>query len=94
MRNPKSAILQFPSHGLGDAPQDRDQVFSDFTQIEETFTGNIGGIGLGLSTAKRLVESWGGQIDFTSAPGQGTRFFFTVPSEFSPAREVPERHGA
>ena len=81
-------------NGPGIAPQDRDQVFSDFTQIEETFTGNIGGIGLGLSTAKRLVESWGGQIDFTSAPGQGTRFFFTVPSEFSPAREVPERHGA
>jgi signal transduction histidine kinase len=80
-------------NGPGIRPQDRDQVFSDFTQLEETFTGNITGIGLGLATAKRLVESWGGQIDFESATGQGATFFFTVPSEFSPVRESPERHG-
>jgi signal transduction histidine kinase len=80
-------------NGPGIRPQDRDQVFSDFTQLEETFTGNITGIGLGLATAKRLVESWNGQIDFESTPGQGATFFFTVPSEFSPPREQPERHG-
>jgi signal transduction histidine kinase len=80
-------------NGPGIRTQDRDQVFSDFTQLEETFTGNITGIGLGLATAKRLVESWGGQIDFESDPGRGATFFFTVPSEFSPPREQPERHG-
>ena len=71
--------------GRGIRPQDRDKVFQDFTQLEESFTGNITGIGLGLATAKRLVESWGGQIGFDSAPGEGSTFFFTVPSEFSPA---------
>ena len=71
--------------GRGIHPQDRDKVFQDFTQLEESFTGNITGIGLGLATAKRLVESWGGQIGFDSAPGEGSTFFFTVPSEFSPA---------
>lgn len=78
-------------NGPGIRPQDREQVFSDFSQLEETFTGNISGMGLGLSTARRLVDSWGGQINFESTPGDGARFFFTVPSEFSPAREVPER---
>jgi len=73
--------------GRGIRPQDRDKVFQDFTQLEESFTGNITGIGLGLATAKRLVESWGGQIRFESAPGEGSTFFFTVPSEFSPAGE-------
>jgi signal transduction histidine kinase len=80
-------------NGPGIRPQDRDQVFSDFSQLEESFTGNVTGIGLGLSTAKRLVESWGGQINFESVPGDGAVFFFAVPSEFSPAREVPERRG-
>jgi len=80
-------------NGPGIRPQDRDQVFLDFTQLEETFTGNITGIGLGLATAKRLVESWGGRIDLESAPGQGATFFFTVPSEFSPPREQPGPHG-
>ncbi|MBE3098574.1 MAG: response regulator [Planctomycetes bacterium] len=73
--------------GPGIRPEDRDKVFQDFTQLEESFTGNITGIGLGLATAKRLVESWGGQIGFDSAPGEGSTFFFTVPSEFSPAGE-------
>ena len=73
--------------GRGIRPEDRDKVFQDFTQLEESFTGNITGIGLGLATAKRLVESWGGQISFESVPGEGSTFFFTVPSEFSPAGE-------
>jgi two-component system, cell cycle response regulator len=78
-------------NGAGIRPQDYEQIFTDFSQIEETFTGNIAGMGLGLSTAKRLVESWGGAIHFESTPGEGARFFFTVPSEFTPARATPER---
>jgi len=78
-------------NGSGIRPQDFDQIFTDFSQIEETFTGSIAGMGLGLSTAKRLVESWGGLISFESTPGGGSRFLFTVPSEFTPARGPPER---
>ena len=95
VREAEDRYLRVAVHdnGPGIRPQDRNQVFSDFTQLEDTFTGNITGIGLGLATAKRLVESWNGQIDFESVPGQGATFFFTVPSEFSPVRELPERRG-
>ena len=55
-------------------------IFSDFLQVEEWFTGNIGGLGLGLPTAKRLVESWGGRIRVESRPGEGSAFSFTVPT--------------
>jgi len=78
-------------NGSGIRPQDFEQIFADFSQIEETFTGNIAGMGLGLSTAKRLVESWGGQIKFESTPDNGSRFFFTVPSEFTSARGPADR---
>jgi len=78
-------------NGPGVRPEERDKVFTDFSQFEETFTGSVAGMGLGLATAKRLVESWGGRIDFESAVGKGSRFFFTVPSEFTPPRETPER---
>jgi two-component system, cell cycle response regulator len=78
-------------NGDGIRSQDYDQIFTDFSQIEATFTGNIAGMGLGLSTAKRLVESWGGMINFESTPGEGSRFFFTVPSEHTPARGPVER---
>ena len=77
-------------NGPGVSAAQREQIFSAFSQLEEEFTGNVAGIGLGLSTAQRLVESWGGTIDYESTMGQGSRFYFTVPSEFSPPQEVPE----
>ncbi|HUU91103.1 MAG TPA: response regulator [Phycisphaerae bacterium] len=77
-------------NGPGIRAQQREQVFSAFAQLDDAFTGNVAGIGLGLSTARRLVNSWGGRIDCDSVPGGGSRFFFTVPSEFTPPRERPD----
>jgi signal transduction histidine kinase len=80
-------------NGPGIRPQDYEQIFSGFSQLEDTFTGNVTGIGLGLSTAKRLVESWRGRISVDSKPGKGSAFFFTVPSEHTPAQGAPRQAG-
>jgi len=80
-------------NGPGIRPQDYEQIFSGFSQLEDTFTGNVTGIGLGLSTAKRLVESWRGRIYVDSKPGDGSTFFFTVPSEHTPAQGVSQPLG-
>ncbi|MFO8012949.1 MAG: response regulator [Phycisphaerae bacterium] len=77
-------------NGPGVSAAQREQIFSAFSQLEEEFTGNVAGMGLGLSTAQRLVESWGGSINYESTLGRGARFYFTVPSEFSPPQEVPD----
>ena len=76
-------------NGPGVPLAQREQIFSDFAQLEESFTGNVAGIGLGLSTARRLVASWKGTIDYESTLGRGSRFFFTVPSERSADRPPP-----
>jgi signal transduction histidine kinase len=77
-------------NGPGVPAAQREQIFSAFSQLEDTFTGNIAGIGLGLSTAQRLVESWGGHVDYESTVGQESRFYFTVPSEFTPPEDLHE----
>ncbi len=84
--------VSISDNGPGVRLREREQIFKDFAQLDDDFTGNVAGIGLGLSTARRLVNSWGGQVKCDSVPGQGSRFFFTVPSEFTPPRDGPDAH--
>jgi signal transduction histidine kinase len=61
--------------GRGIAEADQPHVFDAFWRSPES----RGGTGLGLAISRGLVEAHGGKIGFTSAPGRGTTFFFTVP---------------
>ncbi len=64
--------------GIGIAPEHQQQIFAGFTQAEASTTRRFGGTGLGLAISQRLVELMGGQLELHSAPGQGSRFFFTL----------------
>jgi signal transduction histidine kinase len=65
--------------GIGIAPADFERIFSSFEQVHKGNTRKYGGTGLGLSISRSLVRMHGGEIDFRSELGQGTRFFFDIP---------------
>ena len=44
------------------------------------FSTKRGGTGLGLSTARRIIEDHGGTVSVQSEPGRGTRFLLRLPS--------------
>jgi len=66
--------------GIGIAPQDREKIFDEFAQVRrQAANRQREGSGLGLAIAKRIVEAHRGTLQVTSAPGQGSTFFFIMP---------------
>jgi CheY-like chemotaxis protein len=56
-----------------------DAIFNIFRQIDDTHTRKFGGMGIGLSIAKKTVEIMGGRIWLESEPSKGSVFYFTIP---------------
>ena len=65
--------------GVGIAHEQQDQVFNPYAQENASTARRFGGTGLGLSISRHLIELMGGHIGFTSEPGLGSRFYFTLP---------------
>lgn len=65
--------------GPGIPKENQKMIFSRFYQVDGSFTRKYGGSGLGLSVCKGLVENMGGKIYFTTVPGKGSTFSFTLP---------------
>ncbi len=67
--------VQIQDSGIGIAPEALPRIFGAFEQGERTAERQVGGLGLGLTIAKAIVEMHGGTLGATSpGPGQGATF--------------------
>lgn len=66
-------VLQVSDTGRGIAPEDLPKIFRPY------YSSRAGGTGLGLPTAKKMVEAHGGTIEVHSEPGRGTSFTIELP---------------
>jgi signal transduction histidine kinase len=74
--------------GIGVPAKDLPRIFDRFFQVEEHLTRRFGGMGLGLSVAKSMVELHGGRIWAESEPGKGCTVTFLLPVEKSGSTSV------
>ncbi len=65
--------------GIGINEKDREKIFSEFFQSQQTQDANAEGSGIGLALTRRLVDLHGGEIGVDSKPGKGSTFWFTLP---------------
>lgn len=82
-----SVYFSVKDQGLGIDENDKENVFDVFRQLDGSFSRTQGGLGLGLSLARKLVHAMNGTIGFESKVGVGTKFTVTIP--YVPA--FPER---
>ncbi len=71
--------IQVMDTGNGIPDDAKDYIFESFRQVEGTSTRQHGGVGLGLSIIKQLVELMNGNIEVESEPGKGSIFTVTLP---------------
>lgn len=69
--------------GVGIALEEQDRIFDKFYQVSNTNKRHIGGLGLGLSISKVVIEAHGGNIELFSIPGKGATFSFWLPIKHS-----------
>jgi signal transduction histidine kinase len=69
--------------GIGIPPDQLEDVFQEFTQVDTSTTRKVGGTGLGLPISRRLIEMHGGRLwaESTGVSGQGSAFFVELPVE-------------
>jgi signal transduction histidine kinase len=65
--------------GIGIPTKDLPHIFERFYQVESHLTRKHGGMGLGLSVAKVMIEMHGGRIWADSVEGKGSNFTFILP---------------
>ncbi len=63
-------------NGAGLPPEQVEKLFTEFTRLERV---HAAGHGLGLSIVKRIAAKLDGKVGVSSAPGQGSRFWFSLP---------------
>jgi signal transduction histidine kinase len=79
-RKPGAVWIVVQDTGVG-IPQDQlERVFEEFHQVEDHMTRRHGGMGLGLSIARALVDAHGGRLWAESdGPGRGSTFYISLP---------------
>lgn len=75
------AVVSVSDEGIGIVPEDQAYVFEDFYRTDEKVEQvRAGGMGIGLSIVRALVEAYNGRIWFESQPDQGSTFTFVIPT--------------
>lgn len=82
-----NATISVTNTGISIPKKELTRVFERFYQVEKSLTREHGGIGLGLSIAKGMVNVCGGEIYAESEEGESTTFTFTLPLDNSYLKE-------
>jgi PAS domain S-box-containing protein len=89
-REGEEAIVRVRDTGIGVPPDVLDRVFEPFVQSEGSLARSEGGLGVGLTLVRSLVEMHGGRVEAHSPGlGQGSEFIVHLPARLPVEAAVP-----
>ncbi len=77
--NEKQVQVEVADTGIGIQPAEMAHIFDRFYRSDRARKADVGGVGLGLSLARKIVEIHDGTIEAESTPGEGSIFRITLP---------------
>jgi signal transduction histidine kinase len=77
------AVVSVIDNGIGIPEKNLERIFDLFYQVERHMQRKHGGMGVGLTTAKFLVEQAGGKMRVDSIVGEGSCFSFSLPTSMA-----------
>ena len=77
-RNDRLVNISVLDNGIGIPTSRMGEIFESFTQLDGSTTRRVGGTGLGLALAKKIIETHGSIIQVTSDVGKGSCFGFSL----------------
>lgn len=89
----QTARIHITDSGIGMDQETQLRVFEPYEQGDSSMTAMGGGIGLGLSICKQLVQLHGGDLSVSSSLGEGSVFTFTLQLAEGPAEQMEATGG-
>jgi len=88
-REGSNAVVRVRDYGIGISPDQMSRIFDMFTQVDHSLDHGQGGLGVGLSLSKQLVNLHGGTIEANSEGlGKGSEFIVRIPIASEPPPEA------
>jgi PAS domain S-box-containing protein len=72
------AVVEVRDNGVGIAPEKLERIFDRFYQLEDEFTGQVHGLGLGLAMVKRAMDAMGAELSVSSQLQHGVHFTIRI----------------
>ncbi len=79
-RHDDKVSISVSDTGIGMKEEAVENIFEEFFRVRNSETASVTGTGLGLAIVKRLVDSYDGDIQVESVPGEGSTFTVTLPA--------------
>lgn len=79
-RDGGEVVIRVRDQGIGIAPDVLPKIFNLFVQADDSLARSLGGLGIGLTVVKRIVETHGGSVSAASeGQGKGSEFIVRLP---------------